>query len=203
LPSSQQQSYELTVRLAREQLACVDVEELCRKTGAQRAGSNEIIIKYLNRSYLVALPDGEISLTDGEEQVPLKDKILILHYLTLARGTPIASRLISYKQLPGGASYFAAFSQRVMNPILNRFGKEPKLIIDAAVKMGGYKADYGDVSVGFNAFPRVPITIALWRGDEEFAPGGNIMFDSSISDYLSTEDISVLCETIAWRLARA
>jgi len=46
----------------------------------------------------------------------------------------------------------------------------------------------------------VPVTIVLWQGDDEFAPQGSIMFDAAICDYLSTEDITVLCETITWRL---
>ena len=53
------------------------------------------------------------------------------------------------------------------------------------------------------AFPRVPITLVLWRGDDEFPPDGNILFDRSISDYLTTEDVNVLCETIAWTLVKS
>ncbi len=201
LPNIQGQAYELAYRLACEQLASMDVKELCRKAGVQRVDFNKIIIEYLNQSYLVTLPEGEISLRDGEEKVPLRDKILILHYLTLAKGTPATNRLITFKQLAAGTSYFPAFSQRTIKPLLNHFGKEPELLVDAAVKLGGHKASYGDVSVTINAFSRVPVTIALWKGDNEFVPGGSIMFDSSISDYLSTEDVSVLCETISWRLA--
>lgn len=201
LANIQGQAYELAYRLACEQLASMDVEELCRKAGVQRVDSNKIIIEYLNQSYLVTIPEGEISLRNGEEVVPLRDKILILHYLTLAKGTPATNRLITFKQLPAGISYFPAFSQRTIKPLLNHFGKEPELLIDAAAKLGGHRASYGDVSVTINAFSRVPVTIALWKGDDEFVPGGSIMFDSSISDYLSTEDVSVLCETISWRLA--
>ena len=83
---------------------------------------------------------------------------------------------------------------------MDHFGKEPHRLIDAGEKLGGHKADYGDAAVTVNAFSRVPITIILWRGDDEFAPQGNIAFDAVISDYLSTEDITVLCETITWRL---
>jgi len=60
--------------------------------------------------------------------------------------------------------------------------------------------DCGDVAVTINAFRRVPVTIVLWRGDDEFAPEGSILFDVTISDYLFGEDIVVLCETISWRL---
>jgi len=199
----QEQAYELAYKLTCEQLARIDIEQQCRKSGAQYVDRNRVIIEYLNRSYLIALPNIEISLRDSEEEAPLKDRILILHYLTLAKGTPATNRLITFKQLPGGASYFPAFSQRAIKPLLNHFGKEPELLTDAAAKLGGYKANYGDVAITINAFPRVPITFALWRGDDEFPPRGGIMFDASISAYLSTEDITVLCETIIWRLVKS
>ncbi|GAJ11492.1 unnamed protein product, partial [marine sediment metagenome] len=71
-----------------------------------------------------------------------------------------------------------------------------------AEKLGGQKANYGDVSVTIDAFSYVPITLALWRGDEEFPPAGSILFDSTVADYLSAEDINVLCETISWKLVK-
>jgi hypothetical protein len=80
---------------------------------------------------------------------------------------------------------------------------EPHRLIDAAAKLGGHKANYGDVAVTIKAFSYVPITLVLWRGDEEFAPSGSTIFDATISDYLSTEDITVLCETITWKLVKA
>jgi hypothetical protein len=85
---------------------------------------------------------------------------------------------------------------------LRYFGKEPDLLLNAAGQLGGQKADYGDTAVTINAFSRVPIMMVLWRGDEEFAPQGSVLFDATVSDYLPTEDITVLCETIAWRLIR-
>jgi len=202
LPNIREQAYELAYRLACEQLASMDVEELCRKTGAQSMDSSKIIVEYLNRRYLITFPDGEISLCDDDKEVPLKDKILILHYLTSAKGTPLTNKLITFKQLPGCASYFPVFSQLTVKPLLNHFGKEPELLMASVAKLGGHKAGYGDVSVTINAFPRVPVTIALWRGDDEFPPRGSIIFDSNISDYLSAEDIRDLCATIVWKLIK-
>jgi hypothetical protein len=48
----------------------------------------------------------------------------------------------------------------------------------------------------------VPVTLVLWGGDEEFPARGNILFDDTISGYLSTYDITVLCDAIVWRLVR-
>ena len=190
-------------KLAQEQLSKIsDIEEQCRKSGAQYVGRSKIIIDYLNQPYHITLPDAEVLLGDSKTEVPLKDKILVLHYFTGAKGTPALGRLITYKQIPGGMNYFPAFSQRAIAPLVKNFGKNPELMIKVAATLGGFEADYGDVSVTIHAFDRVPVTLVLWRGDEELAPNGNILFDANVSDYLSTEDVTVLSETIIWRLVR-
>jgi len=194
--------YELAYRLACERLAGIDeLEQQCLKSGAQYT-PEEIIIEYLSRFYKITLPEIEVSLTAGDEPVPMRDKLLILHYFIEAKGTPLSNNTISYKGLAEGNIYFPTFYQRAIKPLVNYFGKEPRQLLNVAGLLGGDEADYGDVSVIISAFSRVPITLVLWKGDEEFAPEGNIMFDSTISDYLPTEDINVLCETIAWRLVK-
>ena len=198
---------ELAYKLAVSELARVDdLKQLCLKSGAQLKlidSQKVITLEFLNRSYQIRFPDIDVSLVDGKEPVPLRDKLLILHYLRRAKGSPITNKVITFRELPEGASYFPNFSQRAIRPILDNFGQEPRQLLDAALKLGGHKADYGDASVTINAFSRLAITLVLWQGDDEFAPRGSILFSNTISDYLSTEDITVLCETIAWRLVRA
>lgn len=198
--------YNLAYQLAGEQLAATgDLEQQCRRSGAEYklVDSRKIItVEYLNQSYQVALPDVEISLVDAEAEVPISDKILILHYLTLAKGVPLSHKLIAFQELPEGASYLRTFSKRSIEPMIKHFGREPQRLIDTAKRLGGRKADYGDVAVTVNGFKLVPVTLVLWRGDEEFPPRGNILFDANISDYLSTYDITVLCDAIIWRLVR-
>jgi hypothetical protein len=198
-----ERGFDLSYKFACEKLAKIsDIEEQCRKSGARYLGPHEVVINYLNQSYHIMLPDGKILLADMGIEAPLRDKILILHYFTGAKGTAATGKLIAYKQLSGGVSYFPTFSHRAIAPLVKNFGKNPELLRKTAAKLGGSKADYGDVSVTISAFPHVPITFVLWRGDEEIAPNGNILFDANISDYLSTEDATVLCETIVWKLVK-
>ena len=202
----QEYGYGLAFKLARERLARIDdIEQQCLKSGARYRvidSRRTVILQYLNQSYLITLPDIEISLVDSAEEVPIRGKVLILHYFTSAKGTPPANKLITFRELLEGDTYFPTYSQRTIKPILTHFGQEPHLLVDAAGRLGGHQADYGDVSVTINAFSHVPITIILWRGDDEFAPQGNMVFDATISDYLPTEDITVLCEIITWRLVK-
>lgn len=198
--------YDSAYRVAGEQLAQIrDIRQQSLNSGAQYREMDSrqlIVIEYLNRSYHIVLPGAEVSLADSQEEVPIRNKLLILHYFIRAKGTPLSNQVITYKELPEGANYFPTFAKRAIRPLLGSFGEEPERLIRFAPRLGGHEADYGDVAVTIDAFPRVPITIVLWRGDAEFAPEGNILFDSTISDYLSAEDINVLCETISWSLVR-
>ena len=54
-----------------------------------------------------------------------------------------------------------------------------------------------EFSIVLDVFDSVPILITLWRGDEEFSPEVNIIFDKSIKDIFCTEDIVILAEFVA------
>ncbi|MFH1169088.1 MAG: DUF3786 domain-containing protein [Chloroflexota bacterium] len=194
--------YELALRLACERLAGIgDIEQQCRHSDAKCLG-RVVAIEFLNRHYTIAPATGVVSVEGGQEDVPIREKLLILHYFLTARGTPLSGRLITYKDLPEGTVYFPTFSKRAIKPLVDNFGGEPQRLPEAALALGGHKADFGDAATTISAFSRVPITLVLWRGDEEFPPEGNILFDSTVTDYLSVEDINVVCETIAWKLVR-
>ncbi|MDD5510400.1 MAG: DUF3786 domain-containing protein [Dehalococcoidales bacterium] len=201
-----EQAYGLAYRLAAEELNRRDISKLCAMSGArylEGGAPMAIALTYLNRSYWITLPDVDITPAGSQEPVSIREKVLMLHYLTLARRTPAAGRAITFKELPEGPVYFPTFAKRTLDPLLARFGKEPDRMLDAAEKLGGRRADYGDTAVAIQAFPFVTITPVLWRGDAEFAPSASIIFDSGITDYLSTEDITVLCETVVWKLIKS
>ncbi len=96
--------YELAYKLACQQLTNIgNIEQQCLKSGAQCQiidSKRVITTEYLNQSYQISFPDIDISLMDSEEAILLRDKILIVHYLSQARGTPLTNKIISYKQLP-------------------------------------------------------------------------------------------------------
>ena len=194
----------LAYKLACERLAGIaDIEQQCRKSGASYLPAEKsVTIDHLNRSYRISIPGGEVSLLNSDEAVPLRDKILILHYFTRAAGTPLSGKIITYKELQEGINYYPTFFKRAIEPVIKNFNDEPQKLLAIAAALGGRKSDYGDIAVTIDAFPYVPLTVVLWQGDKEFPADGNIMFDSTIPDYLPTEDITILCEVIAWKLVR-
>ena len=66
----------------------------------------------------------------------------------------------------------------------------------------GELADLGDASITLRPLPRLPLTVVLWKGDDEFTPEGSILFDGSVGSYLPTEDIAMLSGMVVYRLIR-
>ncbi|MES0329707.1 MAG: DUF3786 domain-containing protein [Dehalococcoidales bacterium] len=200
-----QRAYQMAYKLACDELAGIkDIAEQCYRSGASltEEGSKRIIaIDYLNRESHITLPDLTISTVDSNQQLSLKDSLLILHYFLRAGGHPLSNQLITFKELPEGSIYFPNLYKRAVKPVLAEFGRQPQRLLAAAKNLGGVKANFGDMAVTIKGFPYVPLTIVLWQGDDELSPEGSILFDSSISDYLATEDITVLCQTVAYKLA--
>jgi hypothetical protein len=199
-------SYGQAFQLAAEKIRNnEDLVEYCQRSESiyHISGSSQSIrLKYLGRTCQVSLPDIDITMPGVMEQVDMRDRILILHYLTRANGTPLSHKLIAYQELQEGAAYYPSFVKRAIKPLIDYFGKSPETLLSVSLELGGTASTYGDVSITFPAFNRVPLTLVLWRGDDEFPPDANILFDSTILDYLSAEDVNVLCQTLVWRLVK-
>jgi len=201
-PSKDQTVYNLDVAygIAKEKLAKIDVKKQCERSGAELQRNGSVTIRYLNQSYRLDIEKGNVSFVSSKTDVPLRDKILLMHYFIQAKGTPLTQKQITYRDLPGGLVYFPTFTKRTLQPLVETFGDIPRNIIKAGVSLGASNAFMGDASLRIDAFPRVPIFILIWASDTELPPGGNILFNSNISDYLESEDVTVVCETITWRL---
>jgi hypothetical protein len=205
LPDPEKQEYgsRLALRLARERLAAIpDIEEQCLKTDARYLpGDKGVAIGYLGQTCIVSLEDGTVAPESGGA-LPVREQILVLHYFTQARGTPLTGRPVTYQELIDGVNYFPVFTKRAIQPLVAHFGSEPDNLLRIAGTLGGQSVDFGDVAVRVPVFPRVPLIFVLWRGDEEFLPEGSIMFDSTVSDYLTNDDIHTMCETLVWKMVK-
>jgi len=140
-----------------------------------------------------AVPPG---LAEGD----LSERILVLHYLERASGVPLSGRPVGFDQLAGGRFYGSAFRKRTEAPLARIFAQAPGRLAEAAASLGGAGADHGDASAIIWPFPRVPMTLIVWTGDEEMPPNAKVLFDDTAEGYLSTEDIAVLGDLVIRRV---
>jgi hypothetical protein len=199
-PGGYEQAHAVSHELAFEKLRRADLADLCSKSGAVQFSADAIRLPFLGREYLVDRRLGQVTLYPDTEPVPIAERLLILHYLTTAGGAPPAGEWVAFKELPDGMLYHSTFYKRTVKLLLKKFGAAPAKLADAAAKIGGVPVGMGDAAVTVQAFPRVAVTLVLWRGDDEFPPEGSVLLDRGIAGYLPTEDIVVLCQTIALKL---
>ncbi|MFH1888725.1 MAG: DUF3786 domain-containing protein [Candidatus Omnitrophota bacterium] len=161
--------------------------------------AKSLSVKFLADEYTVDVEAEKVlSLSCN---APAKDftAIIILHYLAQKiKGLPLLSNeWMSFKELSGVEGYAAAFRKRSIEPIIRKYGSHPEAVLAALDRLPGKRVDQGDIGIVVEAFEGVPVIVTLWRGDDEFGPEANILFDKSISHILCTEDIVVLAGFVA------
>jgi len=162
-------------------------------------------IPFLNDKVNAGWPDFTFLSESTGRELPVQQQILLIHYLQGAwssRGSRITGEWIAFQDLPDGRFYLDAFQRRAKVPLVQVFGEKPERLIEVAgAAYGARPAGQGDYSVVVSALPLVPLALILWKGDDEFPPEGNILFDRSIKDLLSAEDVAWLSGMVVYPLA--
>jgi hypothetical protein len=197
--------YRAAIKLGKEALADKNPKRIADQSGAIFESNSEgraiLTLDFLNRRIMITWPDCDISYAKSGDEVPIQQQVLLLHYLIGAKGSVISREWIAYQEVPDGKFYLDAFLRRAKNPMVQGFGMQPESLVKLATEVYGAKPlDQGDISVVIQALPMVPVALILWKGDDEFPPEGTILFDRSISDILSAEDIAWLAGMIIYPL---
>ena len=198
--------YNQALKLASEQHVEKDLEILASLSGAgverNREGRKTLVLKALNQKVSITWPDFTFASEKAEEEIPIQQQVLYLHYLCgvwSSKGGRTTGEWISFQEIPDGRFYMDAFQRRAKNPMVTTFGEKPDLLVKVATELyGAVPFDQGDVSVVVRALPLVPIALILWKGDEEFPPEGNVLFDRSIIGILSAEDTAWLSGMVVY-----
>jgi hypothetical protein len=207
-----QNNLEVSFRRALEELAKKDIQRQCQLAGADykisQSGKALISLLLMNRVYQIFYPEGEVVCRDDSRPVNLMEKAILLRYLNNAKKTDSANgdgskkasaekeEVVGFNELPSGSFYNPAFSERVVKPFINFFGKVPQKLKWAAKRLGGAEVPFGDVGMRISFLPKVRISFIIWEGDDEFSPQGKILFNSQIASYLSTEGVVIASEML-------
>ncbi len=191
--------YTQAFKLGKEELSNKDVDLIAQYSGSNikkdPSGKTELVLNFLNRPVTISWPDLDCVVGNAEE-LPIQQKVLLVHYLCGAwtsKGARPTGTWIAYQEIPDGRFYLDAFQKRAKHPLVQGLGNHPDLLVElAAQAYGAGPFDHGDVSVVIPALPLVPLALILWKGDDEFPPDGNILFDQNISGIFSAEDVAWL-----------
>ncbi|RLA95144.1 MAG: hypothetical protein DRG25_00930 [Deltaproteobacteria bacterium] len=205
MKSSREEEYRKALELAKSSFLRRDFTKQCRIGGAEwapRCSGGIIHLPFFQDVCQITIPDFDFSLPGSQKPISLSNQILILHYLNGVKDIPLAEENISFREVPCGEFYYAAFVQRSIAPLLQIFGQKPRAFRFVAESLGGQPIEMGDIGTRLQVLPKVPVTLIYWEGDDEFPPDLNILFDATIKEFFSTEDIAVIGQEVMIRMTK-
>jgi len=171
-------------------------------TSAIPQGEATLSVRLWDDDWFVTFPDVAICGQSGQPCPPDK-QVMLLYYLTHSDGTNPAGSWIAFHDLPNGMFYAQAFQGYSGNRLAHSFVNNVEGFERAAAVCGGQRIDIGDAAYVFWPLPRVALAAQYWRGDDEFAPRANILFDAAAWHYLTTDGLAVLGSQLVSRLIKA
>jgi len=178
-------------------------EDVAEKSGCEFfEGKGELCLSLWDSDFVVSLPDFIVRSNSGGE-LPSFMQTLVLYYLSTADGTPLMGKWVSFAELPDGRTYNQAFQGYTGNELVRLFELDIDRFKKTCQKTGGVRIDVGGEAYLFRAFPRVPVVVNYWLGDEDFPSSCKLLFDESISHYLPTDAAAILGSNLTRRLVKS
>lgn len=177
----------------RAQLKNYAPEEIALKSGSDYDPERkEFTVWLMGEKLIVVYPTGEVLDENRSDVREFPVKTLVLRYLIHAEGPPPTGREINYRDVPGGQVYYRNFYGRCLMRLARTAGKNMDGFQAVMEKLNGVKTGYGDISYRFRFLNNIYLTFVVWRGDDEFPPESNILFDANTPYYLDAEDLAVV-----------
>ena len=137
-----------------------------------------------------------------EPQLENWHHLVLLHYLDLADGTPLAGRPMAMGEMKDGMIRGAKFdltAERSFGRFLR--GKNEEQILAVLESLGGTRCSgKGDITMKIPFFPMLPVYLNIWLADDEFPASGKMLVDASADHYMMIEDAVTVGEILFRRM---
>lgn len=128
---------------------------------------------------------------------------IVMYHLAKSDGSNITGKWISYADLPGGQQYIQAMRGYTGKVLIKHFANNLEALSSAAKILGAKCANItGDLFLEFQLLPKIPIALVYWKGDDEFEPRAEFLFDESAPHHLPSDCYAVLCSWLTSNLIK-
>ena len=158
------------------------------------SSSNTYTLKSFGQDVIVSMT-GKFIYSDSQESDLLLNKLgdysrlSILWYLVNAKDMTLTHKLVRPEDLKGGNIYAKGTHVLPLDRITDKFGSDTEGFLKRGMEIGSEVLDFGDASLKLFPLPRVPVTIIIWKGDEEFSPRSDLLLDSTCELHLPVDII--------------
>jgi hypothetical protein len=197
---SKQTAREEAVRLAVNALENVDLSVRCPALGVPVPDNGRVFLPAFGKDFILRQSDFQLLTADAGEPAKANDRILVLHYLLCDAPLVVTGDLISFRGFAEGQFYWQPFLSRTVNPLIQRIGNNLDLLRTHLQRFDWQEVAMGDLGAQIRAIGKLDMTLVYHRGDEEFLPTADLLFDACIKQVFAAEDVAVLASRICLEL---
>ena len=168
-----------------------DVDRICENALARFDPPGGIILPCLGQMLLVDRSEKCIKQLVGSVWLIIEDsllELLCLLYLLNVGPQALHHELVSTLDLKD-AHFFRGPHSVDVSPLLKRFGHDIAGFKKTSKSLDGELQDMADIAYKLPVFPKVPVYLLFWEGDDEFEPRISVLFDRSVEKFLSADAI--------------
>lgn len=175
-----------------KEIQALDLTDLAQRLGLTPC-DDAVVIRFLETDYLLSAQGFH---THSNKSAPYDLSIVLCRYLLMCPQTaPHRTDLVSFRDFKDSGPLLVYFSNEVEMKISRFFSGRTEDLTRAAMAMGGQIIDIGasyDVSVRFNALPKIPVVLLFNDRDDEFEAQANLLFEQRAGSYLDAECLAIL-----------
>lgn len=189
----------------RQRFLAMDQAELKEKLPELKEDGDYLSLSLFDRIFGIHEKTGHIvTLTDLKPA----ERISQLNIYTLFGFVKPAARFrdnwVPFRELSGASPFTTAFEKHVLAPFAETFCGQPEKLAAACESLAGVRIGHSEVGYQLDSFACIPLRFLFWDGDDEFPAQGNILYDSSATDFIHVEStVSLAMEGIERLIAVA
>lgn len=176
-----------------ELLAASDPEGVCARAGASfDPAEGAYRVPSFGRHFSVSAGSRLIRGTEPEGEAFLQRyalffRLSLLWYLVKASPASPSGVLVRPSGLRGGEIFRKGSHVLPLDALAAKFATRPEAFLEAGAALGGRRVSHGDAAVELPALPKVPTTVILWAGDDEFPARADLLLDATGPRHLPTD----------------
>lgn len=184
-----------------------DVEALSPELVAANSGVRLIpgqgfSVAYMGGDYLVDVVKRDITGPPDHLPAGFQKGLVLLRYLVQAQDMGLSGRMITGRELNGGAMFFTGPHSLLTAPVTDKFGRDSEGFLRRAAALGLATVEQGS---GFACqgpvLPHIAVGCVLHPEDDEFPAELTYTFDSYAHYHMALDGIWAMINVLAEELA--